>query len=90
MEQWWWVYLALSVDGKFYCGISTDPERRVKEHNGSKRGSKWARAHRPLMLVYKESIGPKGKALKREHQIKSLTAAQKKLMVVNATHIIRG
>jgi len=74
----WWVYLALGINGHLYCGISTDPERRVVEHNTSKRGSKWARAHRPLRLVYKELVGTKGDALRREHQIKGMTAENKR------------
>jgi putative endonuclease len=74
----WWVYLAEGCDGHLYCGISTDPERRVREHNTSKRGAKWARAHRPLKLVWSEWAGTKGAALKRERQIKRLNAAAKR------------
>lgn len=74
----WWVYLALSGDGQLYCGISTNSARRVKEHNTSKRGSKWARAHRPLRLVYEEYAGSKSSALKRERQIKRMDAAAKR------------
>lgn len=77
----WWVYLALGCDGQLYCGISTDPCRRVGEHNGSKRGSRWAKAHRPLRLVYEERIGPKGAALRRERQIKRMSAASKRRLV---------
>jgi putative endonuclease len=74
----WWVYLALSCDGQLYCGISTDPDRRVREHNTSKRGSKWARAHRPLRLVYEEYAGSKSNALKRERRIKAMNAITKR------------
>lgn len=74
----WWVYLALGADGQLYCGISTDPDRRVSEHNSSKKGSKWARAHRPLRLVWSEWAGAKGAALKRERQVKRLSAAAKR------------
>lgn len=78
MGKDWWVYLAMGRDGHLYCGISTDPERRVKEHNESKRGSKWARAHRPLRLVYEEHMGSKSKALKRERQIKAMSTITKR------------
>ena len=74
----WWVYLAMGCDGQLYCGISTDPERRVKEHNSSRRGAKWARAHRPLRLVYEEWAGSRGAASKRERQIKLFGAAAKR------------
>lgn len=75
----WWVYLAEGNDGQLYCGISTDPDRRVTEHNSSKRGAKWARAHRPLRLIWAEFAGPdKGKALRREHEIKRMSRADKR------------
>ena len=76
----WWVYLAIGRDGHLYCGVSTDPDRRVREHNTSKRGAKWARAHRPLRLVWSEFAGPKGAALRREREIKAMgTAAKRRL-----------
>jgi putative endonuclease len=65
-------------DGQLYCGISTDPERRVREHNTSRKGSKWARSHRPLSLVYEEYAGSKSAALKRERAIKRLSATGKR------------
>jgi len=74
----WWVYLALGCDGQLYCGTSTDPERRVREHNTSKRGAKWARAHRPLTLVWSEYAKSKSDALARERQIKAMGAAAKR------------
>ena len=77
----WWIYLAVGCDGQLYCGISTDPDRRVEEHNSSKRGAKWARAHRPLRLVWSEYAETKSEALKREYEIKKLSAAEKKALV---------
>jgi len=74
----WWVYLALGRDGQLYCGISTNPSRRIHEHNTSKRGAKWARAHRPLRLVWSEFAGSKGAALRREREIKRLGSAAKR------------
>jgi putative endonuclease len=78
MSSIWYVYLALSKDNQLYCGISTNPARRVNEHNSSKKGAKWARAHRPLKLVWGERVGSKSDALKRECQIKAMSAAEKR------------
>jgi putative endonuclease len=74
----WWVYLIEGRDGQLYCGISTDPDRRLREHNASRRGSKWARAHRPLRLVWREFAGSKGAALRRERVIKAMGVAAKR------------
>ncbi len=77
----WWVYMAMGADGQIYCGISTDPARRVREHNTSRRGAKWARAHRPLRLVRQELAASKGDALRREREIKRMGAAAKRQLV---------
>lgn len=87
----WWVYLAVGANGHLYCGISTDPKRRVIEHNTSKKGSKWGRAHRPLRLVYEEYAGSKSAALKREYQIKQLkTDAKRQLAGIGKPQKLEG
>ena len=76
----WFIYL-VEGRGKLYCGITTDVERRVKEHNYSKRGSKWCRAHRPVMLVWSEPATNKSTALKRECEIKKMSAKEKRKVI---------
>ena len=41
------------ADGSLYTGWTTDPERRLKAHNGG-RGAKYTRSRRPVELVYLE------------------------------------
>jgi len=77
----WFVYLVESFDGQLYCGITTDPERRIKEHNFSKRGAKWTKAHRPVKLVYLEECKSRSEASKREAQIKKLKKCEKKKLI---------
>jgi len=50
----WWVYTIQSQQprgnkpGFFYVGCTTEPHRRLREHNGeTKGGGKWTRKHRP-------------------------------------------
>lgn len=78
MDEEWFVYLVLGNNGNLYCGISTNPVRRLREHNFSKKGAKWAKAHRPLRLVWYEKVGSKSNALKRECQIKKMKALEKR------------
>jgi putative endonuclease len=72
------VYICKGKTGHLYTGISTDPERRVREHNGSRKGAKWARNQRPVKLLW--SLFPpvsKSRALKMEKRLKGLTRKQK-------------
>lgn len=69
----WWVYLLQStVTGRLYIGISTDVNRRLIEHNTSRKGARATRAGRPWVILYQEKIGDKGPALSREYELKQL------------------
>ena len=51
----WWVYAIQSLKGRpggkagfYYVGCTTDPSRRLRQHNGDLvGGSKWTAKHRP-------------------------------------------
>ncbi|MFA5048243.1 MAG: GIY-YIG nuclease family protein [Patescibacteria group bacterium] len=77
----WFVYLAQGCDGQLYCGITTNTARRIKEHNTSKRGAKWAKAHRPLKLVWTEEHESRSEASKREAQIKKMDKIEKRKLI---------
>ena len=74
----WYVYLLRCADDSLYAGITTDPDRRLQEHNHcNKKGARYTRARRPVSLVYRERVADRPAALKREYQIKQLTRKQK-------------
>ena len=73
----WFVYLAQGRSGAVYCGISTDVARRIMEHNTSKRGAKWARGERPLVLLCSMAVGTRSEASKVESRIKRLQHMEK-------------
>ena len=73
-------YILECLDGSFYTGWTTDPERRVKEHNAG-RGARYTRARRPVRLVYVESQPDKISALKRERAIKTMKREQKRRLI---------
>lgn len=83
MKPVWFVYVLYSVkSGKLYTGITTDPERRLWEHNGGNRkGAKATRAGRPWVIVRVERAGTKSMALKREAALKKLRKADKLTLV---------
>ena len=80
----WCVYILKCTDGTFYTGITTDINRRIKEH-GTKKGAKYTKQRGPFKLVYKASFDNRSSASKEEHRIKSLTLKDKlKLLKSNA------
>lgn len=64
------------ADGSLYTGWTTDPERRLKAHNGG-RGAKYTRSRRPVELVYLEQWDTPREAMRREWQLKQLSRAEK-------------
>jgi putative endonuclease len=76
----WTVYLARCSDGSLYTGITTDPTRRMAEHN-SGCGAAYTRTRLPIRLVYCESAEDRSGALRREHAIRRLTRSEKEALV---------
>jgi putative endonuclease len=77
MSATWFVYLVRAADGSMYCGISTDVERRVREHNEGWRGAKCLRGKRPVALAWRSAGLTKGGALRTEREVKALSHANK-------------
>ena len=75
-----YVYIIRCADGSFYCGYTTDVEKRFEKHKSGK-GAKYTRSHLPLEIVYVEEFENKSDALKREHEIKSMTRSQKEKLL---------
>lgn len=79
--MYWYVYIAKAKTGRFYTGITTDPENRITKHNSGK-GSKFAKDQGPFELVYSsEAFQNKSKARKREIQIKGWSRVKKLKLV---------
>ena len=43
--------LFIGSDGTLYTGITTNVQRRFKEHNSSKKGAKYTSSRRPVKLL---------------------------------------
>jgi putative endonuclease len=81
-DQNWWVYLLRLKDYSLYCGITNDPERRLKEHNKG-TASRYTRTRLPARMVFKAPCPDRPAALKLEKKIKGLKKAQKEAMVIS-------
>ncbi len=83
----YYIYIAKCNDHSLYCGITNDPDRRLKEHNTGRRGAKYTRSRRPVLFVFLQPVCCKSCALKLEHKIKSLTKI-KKLQLISSPSMI--
>jgi putative endonuclease len=73
------------ADGTLYTGWTTDPQRRLKEHNAG-RGALYTKWRRPVQLIYLEQTDSRSAAQQREHALKKLTR-QKKLDLIDQSNI---
>lgn len=73
----WYVYILKCADNTLYTGVTTDMERRLKEHNHEKTGAKYTRARRPVSLVYQETYLTRSEATRREAELKKLSKVEK-------------
>ena len=73
-------YILECVDGSYYTGWTTDPDRRIIQHNQG-RGARYTRTRGPVRLVYLEAQPDRSSAMKREAEIKKLKHEQKRRLV---------
>ena len=69
-------YLLECADGTYYTGWTTDPERRLRQHNAG-RGARYTRTRRPVRLAYVEEQPDRAAAMRREVRIKRMTREAK-------------
>lgn len=51
MPTAWFTYVLRCADDTLYVGVTTDLDRRVHEHNSTRRGARYTRARRPVQLL---------------------------------------
>ena len=79
----WFVYIIEADDHSLYTGISTDVERRFREHCDKPVGAKYFNGRKPVEVVYLEGGHSRSTASKRESEIKKLDR-QRKLALIGA------
>lgn len=78
----WFIYLVRTGAGSLYAGISTDPERRLRQHQSGK-GARALRGKGPLTLVWRQGVVDKGEALRLEYRLKQQSKAFKERLVLD-------
>ncbi len=75
-KKTWYFYVLSCKDQSLYTGVTTDVNRRVKEHN-LKKGAKYTRSRTPVMLFYFREVKDRSTAQKLESAFKKLTRSKK-------------
>jgi len=73
-------YIVECADSTYYTGWSSDPQRRVQQHNKG-TGARYTRGRRPVRLIYVESLPDRNSAMQREIQIKRMGRQAKEKLV---------
>lgn len=81
VPQQWFVYIIEADDGSWYTGVTTDVQRRFKEHQSGARGARYFRGRLPKTVVFAEGAHSRASACRREAQIKSLSRRLKEQLV---------
>ena len=72
----YFVYILECADGSLYTGITTNLERRFREHQAG-NGGHYTRAKKAVRIAYREEQPDRSSALKREAEIKRWTRRRK-------------
>jgi len=73
-----YIYIVECFDGSYYCGITNDLTKRLRQHNGEiTGGAVYTSNKRPVKLVHTETYKTHLEAARREVKIKQMTRVQK-------------
>ena len=80
MGERFYVYALRCADTSLYFGYTTDPERRLRQHNAG-TGARYTRGRRPVELLRQWSFPTLGEALRFEYTLKRLPRMEKERLV---------
>lgn len=75
------VYILECADTTLYVGCTNNLEKRLNEHNNSKRGAHYTKIRRPVVLKHTETFSTLHEARKREAELKRFSRKKKLLLV---------
>jgi putative endonuclease len=74
----WRVYLLRCSDDSLYCGVTTDLERRLRQHNGDiVGGARYTQGRRPVALLWSARCESRSAAQQQEAALRRLSRQQK-------------
>lgn len=82
MSATWSVYIVRTREDKFYTGVTTDVDRRFREHcSNTTRSAKALRGKGPLQLVFSQCVGSRSEAQSLECKVKKLARIEKERLI---------
>lgn len=78
----WFVYILICSDNTFYTGVTTDIERRLRQHNWELVWwAKYTRVRKPVEVIYKWEFNSRSEACIEESRIKKLSRLEKEKLI---------
>ncbi len=77
----YFVYMLENTKGRHYVGITTEPKRRLVEHNEG--SAKSTRPFGPWKMIYTEEHGSRAEACSREWHLKNSKGRKEKLDIIH-------
>lgn len=77
----WYVYIIEADNGHLYTGITTDIDRRLRQHQTHSGGARFFHTSHAKKLVYQETQPDRSSASKREAAIKRLSRQAKLTLI---------
>lgn len=84
------VYILECADKTLYVGSTNNLEKRLLEHNTSKKGAHYTKIRRPVVLKYSETFETLSEARKREAEIKGWVKSKKIALIESKENLGRG
>ena len=75
-----YVYLLRCADDSLYCGWTTDPERRLRQHNAG-TASRYTKRRLPVEYALLVPAQDRAAALREEARIKKLARTEKLALI---------
>lgn len=80
-----YVYIVKCSDNTYYTGCTNNLDRRINQHNNSKKGAKYTKLRRPVELAYMEEHITLLDARRREREIKTWKRSIKEKLIKSAS-----
>lgn len=81
----WTLYIIQAANGHLYTGITTNLQRRLKQHQNHNGGARFFHTSEAQKVVYQEQHPDRSSASRREAAIKKLSRRHKLILIGNAS-----